>query len=241
MNLKEKLLEQYYNGTLNEQKITSLRRFIAMTGRDYTKMTPKQIDKISNTSAYKQFRKLRSMLRMQQKSESLKRKIQNEDLITEYKRAAEIGTLQRRSHLDVGEYHKQQVHAKKGQKQKILKQKILNVSSSQPVDIHMHPGQYLYRSLGPRGFLATKKGRTILKGVSKSGKTDHLVKSYYETVQEEKIDQKVETPELKTKYETKPFSNKMERLIQKNREINLKKGDKVVINPSLNITTRVLF
>lgn len=227
MDLKEKLLDMYYSGELTEAKMTSLRKFISMTGRDYTKMTPQQIDKIANTSAYKQFRKLRSLLRMQQKSEQLKRKLQNEDLINEYRRAPELGTFQRKSHLDVGQWHKHQTHAKKGQKLKKLKSKVLSAASMNAVDVHSHPGYMLYRSTGPRGFLATRKGMTTLRGKT-------FKKSYYESkdMQEAKIDGNLETPELKSRTETKPFSKKTERILQKAKEIKLNKDDQIIINPN---------
>lgn len=236
MNLKEKLLEQYYGGMLNEQRMTSLRKFIAMTGRDYSKMTPKQIDKIANTSAYKQFKKLRGMLRMQQKSEALKRQMQNEELINEYKRAPILGTAKRMAHPDSGQFHKKQFHAKKGQKQQILKRKIINLSGTKPVDIYRFAGHTHYRSVGPRGFIATQKGSTVLRGRrgSKSGMSK-LVKTFYENVTEAKIDANVETPDLKTTIETKKFSPKTEKVFKKAKEINLNKDkDKIVINPELD-------
>lgn len=233
MNLKEKLLNLYYEGQLNEDKMTSLRRFIALTGRDYKRLTPQQIDKIANTSAYKQFRKLRSMLRLQKKAEALKKQAQNEEILTEYKRAPIIGTAQIPYRPDAGQFHKHQIHVKKGTRKAFIRKKIISATSKSPIVIHTDPAYALFpKGTGQRGHVAMGKGKVALRGIKKGG----LKKTYYENINmnEAKIDANVETPELKTKIETKPFSKKTENVMQKMKKIKLNKdGDVVVVNPSL--------
>lgn len=233
MNLKEKLLNLYYEGRLNEEKMTSLRRFIALTGRDYKRLTPQQIDKIANTSAYKQFRKLRSMLRMQKKAEALKKQTQNEEVLTEYKRAPIVGTSKRLAHPDVGQFHKRQIHVKKGLRKAIVRKKIISTASKSPIVIHTDPAYALFpKGTGQRGHVAMGKGKVAVRGIKKGG----IKKTYYEDVNiiEAKIEDKVETPELKTKIETKQFSKKTENVMQKMKKVKLnKEGDVIVVNPSL--------
>lgn len=234
MNLKEKLLNLYYEGQLNEDKMTSLRRFIALTGRDYKRLTPQQIDKIANTSAYKQFRKLRSMLRMQKKSEELKKKLQNEDVLTEYKRAPIIGTAKRIAHPDVGQFHKHQVHVKKGLRKAFVRKKIISTASKSPVVIHTDPAYALFpKGTGQRGHVAMGKGKTAIRGIKRGG----IKKTYYEdiNIDEAKVVANVETPDVKTKLETKPFSKKTENVMMKMKKVKLNKdGDNIIVNPSLD-------
>jgi hypothetical protein len=100
MNLKEKLLEDYF---LLQERVSPLRTYISFTGRDPYKLSAKQLEKISNSSAYKQWKLFR---RMKRQAEEAKRNV-SEDMILEYKRGLIKGGDKKRStRLDVGSISK---------------------------------------------------------------------------------------------------------------------------------------
>lgn len=224
MNLKEKLLKEYF---LLQERVSPLRAYISFTGRDPYKMTPKQIEKISNSSAYKQWKLFRKMKRQAEEA----RKNVFESVILEYKRGLIKGnTIKRPTHLDVGQWHKSQLHVGRGKKKYATKQKLIRALGSGR-DVHQFAGATFHRSLGKRGFLAIPKGMTVVS--AKSGK-QHTTTYREELVIEMDVKQETVSKDVKNKgtVDLSPKTQKVYDLL-KNKEIKLNKQDSLVINPKV--------
>jgi len=224
MNLKEKLLEDYF---LLQERVSPLRTYISFTGRDPYKLSAKQLEKISNSSAYKQWKLFR---RMKRQAEEAKRNV-SEDMILEYKRGLIKGGDKKRStRLDVGQWHKSQYHVGRGKKREAIKRQLIRALGSGR-DVHQFAGATFHKSLGKRGFLAIPKGMSVVS--PKKGK-QQTTTYREELVIEMDVRQETVSKNVKNKgvVELSPKTQKVYDKF-KNKEIKLNKQDSIVINPKV--------
>lgn len=224
MNLKEKLLEEYI---LLQERTSPLRMYISFTGRDPYKMSPKQLEKISNSSVYKQWKLFR---RMKRQADEARREV-SEETILEYKRGLiKGGGKQRSTHLDVGQWHKSQQHVGRGKKKEAIKRQLIRALGSGR-DVHQFAGATFHKSLGKRGFLAIPKGMSVV--APKQGK-QHTTTYREELVVEMDVKQETVSKDVKNKSVVE-LSSKTQKVYDKfkNKEIKLNKQNSVVINPKV--------
>lgn len=223
MNIKEKLLEEYIS---LQERVSPLRTYIAFTGRDPYKMSEKQLEKISNSSAYKQWKLFRRMKRQADEA----RKNVSEDMILEYKRGLIRGKSKFNTPLlDRGQWHKSQIHIGRGKKKYITKQKLIKALGAGR-DVHQFAGSLWHKSTGSRGYKATPKHTIVV--APKSGK-QHTTTYREELVVEMDVRQETVSKDVKGKG-TVNLSPKTQKIYDKfkHKEIKLNKQDSIIINPN---------
>lgn len=149
-DLKDKLLKDYRS--LQESRLTSLRKFLIFIGQNPYKMSRKQLDDISKSERY------RSWL-IDQNTGKTQKYNEIEERVLNLNPKQKIKVV-----LDTGDtHHINKIHPSHTVQQKRIKNEILNVTNKSAIDIHHSPGHLISRGMGKRGYMATGKGKVVLQ------------------------------------------------------------------------------
>lgn len=226
MSFSDKLLDIY----LNEGRISTLHRFINSTGMDYTHMDRKKLNKISRQKRYKQWKKLKEIQRMMLRNGEM----QSESIVT-----MDFEPHKRYKHLDPSKISKKQALAKM-------------ISRGFSPDHYIRTARKYHKFgkkkvvVGKHAYKAPKKGvyrfRRSLKSPSLIGKTSTVrlpFKRGYlmgkkaaqlRTLEDIQMMQKNNILEQDAPNRDYSLPSKVDKLVSKNKELNVKMNDANVNN-----------
>lgn len=143
---------------IGAKRLTPLKRFVFFIGQDPSEKSRKQMDKISATSRYKEWLKLRKMIQL-----GMKIKKQQNESIMELVERKRIGS--KRTKLDYDDItHRHVSHRTHSQKLRDTKSQIINSLNTGLGHIHNDPTTMITANpKAKHAFMAMGKGKTVIR------------------------------------------------------------------------------
>ena len=225
MSLERKLLKKYFSeeriDQIQEERMSPLRKYITSIGMDWKKLSLEQLERIRNSQAYNEFRKLNTIKYKYNKSGPVLNALKyNESFEEDY------------SPIAPKEYEPSKKYKHTVQKHIARQQYYAGLINKGYSALKTAP---LYKSLGPKGFKARKTDVLTFKktGITPTGKTKVI-----SSITKRELHKKKSIPKLNHIKEIKPENEKQcEKEFEITKTLSGESSDTntIQINPNMKI------